>query len=72
MLIFILYFNNFIYYNNFMNDSENFIKIGFVLKRKLFSQKEINKLDKFIQQRIEKEASADNVQTSTGKLSMSI
>tara|TARA_B110000116_G_scaffold126492_1_gene109627 strand:- start:687 stop:854 length:168 start_codon:yes stop_codon:yes gene_type:complete len=55
-----------------MNDSENFIKIGFVLKRKLFSQKEINKLDKFIQQRIEKEASADNVQTSTGKLSMSI
>ena len=72
MLIFILYFNKFIYYNNFMNDSENFIKIGFVLKRKLFSQKEINKLDKFIQQRIEKEASADNVQTSTGKLSMSI
>ena len=52
MLIFILYFNKFIYYNNFMNDSENFIKIGFVLKRKLFSQKEINKLDKFIQQRI--------------------
>ena len=55
-----------------MNDIEKFLKDGYVLKRKLFSGGEIDKLDKFIQQRIAKEASTDNVQTSTGKLSMSI
>ena len=55
-----------------MNDIEKFLKDGYILKRKLFSEGEIDKLDKFIQQRIEREASADNVQTSTGKLSMSI
>ena len=55
-----------------MNDNEKFLKDGYIIKKKLFSEYEIDKLDKFIQQRAAKEASTDNVQTSTGKLSMSI
>jgi ectoine hydroxylase-related dioxygenase (phytanoyl-CoA dioxygenase family) len=55
-----------------MTDIEKFMNDGFILKKNLFSEKEINKLDKFIEQQMEKDASANNIQTSTGKLSMSL
>jgi ectoine hydroxylase len=55
-----------------MNDEEKFLNHGFVLKKKLFNEEEINKLDRLIQQRKEKEASTNNIQTSSGKLSMNL
>ena len=55
-----------------MTDIETFMNNGFILKKKLFSEQEINKLDKFIEQQMQKNISANNVQTSTGKLSMSL
>ena len=68
----IVYFNKFALYKVRMNDEEKFLNHGFVLKKKLFNEEEINKLDRLIQQRIEKEASTKNIQTSSGKLSMNL
>ena len=55
-----------------MSDIKEFISNGFVLKKKLFSNKEINKLNQYIAIRKDKEESARETNTSTGKLTMTM
>ena len=50
----------------------NFIKDGFILKKKLFSEIEINKLKEFIQTSSEKENNAKQTKSSSGKLSITL
>ena len=55
-----------------MSDIKEFISNGFVLKKKLFSNVEINKLNQYIAIRKDKEESARETNTSTGKLTMTM
>ena len=55
-----------------MSDIKEFISNGFVLKKKLFSNEEINKLNQYIAIRKDKEESARETNTSTGKLTMTM
>ena len=55
-----------------MTDLQNFITNGFVLKKGLFSNKEIDKLNQYIAIRQDKEESARETTTSTGKLTMTM
>ena len=55
-----------------MIDLQNFITNGFVLKKGLFSNKEIDKLNQYIAIRQDKEESARETTTSTGKLTMTM
>ena len=55
-----------------MSDINEFISNGFVLKKKLFSNEEINKLNQYIAIRKDKEESARETNTSTGKLTMTM
>ena len=55
-----------------MSDIKKFISNGFVLKKKLFSNEEINKLNQYIAIRKDKEESARETNTSTGKLTMTM
>ena len=50
----------------------NFIKDGFILKKNLFSEIEINKLKEFIQTSSEKENNAKQTKSSSGKLSITL
>ena len=50
----------------------NFIKDGFILKKNLFSEEEINKLKKFINSSSKKEDDARETKTSSGKLSITL
>ena len=55
-----------------MSDYEKFINDGYILKENLFNNEEINKLDKYIEKKMKNEDSSNNIQTSTGKLSMNL
>ena len=55
-----------------MTDLQNFVTNGFVLKKGLFSNKEIDKLNQYIAIRQDKEESARETTTSTGKLTMTM
>jgi len=50
----------------------NFKKDGFILKKNLFSEEEINKLKKFINSSSKKEDDARETKTSSGKLSITL
>ncbi len=50
----------------------NFKKDGFILKKNLFSEEEINKLKKFIKSSSKKEDDARETKTSSGKLSITL
>ncbi len=50
----------------------NFIKDGFILKKNLFSEEEINKLKKFINSSSKKEDDARETKSSSGKLSITL
>ena len=50
----------------------NFIKDGFILKKNLFTEEEINKLKKFIESSSKKEDDARETKTSSGKLSITL
>ena len=55
-----------------MNDLEEFIQYGFVLKKQLFSKEEIQKLDNFINANSDKEQKANKTKSSTGNLKISL
>ena len=55
-----------------MNDLQNFITNGFVLKKGLFSKEEIDKLNQYIAVRQDKKKNARETTTSTGKLTMTM
>ena len=55
-----------------MNDLEEFIQNGFVLKKQLFSKEEIQKLDNFINANSDKEQKANKTKSSTGNLKISL
>ena len=55
-----------------MTDLQNFTTNGFVLKKSLFSNEEIDKLNQYIAIRQDKEQSARETITSTGKLTMTM
>jgi len=50
----------------------NFIKDGFILKKNLFTEEEINKLKKFIESSSKKEDDARETKSSSGKLSITL
>jgi len=50
----------------------NFIKDGFILKKNLFKEEEINKLKKFIESSSKKENDARETKSSSGKLSITL
>ena len=50
----------------------NFIKDGFILKKNLFTEEEINKLKKFIEFSSKKEDDARETKSSSGKLSITL
>ena len=50
----------------------NFAKDGFVLKKNLFTEEEINKLNNYIENSSKKEKDARQTNSSTGKLSISL
>ena len=56
----------------YMSDIKEFISNGFVLKKKLFSNEEIKKLNQYIAIRKDNEESARETNTSTGKLTMTM
>ena len=49
----------------------NFAKDGFILKKNLFTEEEINKLNNYIENSSKKEKDARQTSSSTGKLSIS-
>ena len=55
-----------------MNDLEEFIQNGFVLKKQLFSIEEIEKLDNFINANSDNEKKANKTNSSTGNLKISL
>ena len=50
----------------------NFAKDGFILKKNLFTEEEINKLNNYIESSSKKEKDARQTNSSTGKLSISL
>jgi len=50
----------------------NFIKDGFILKKNLFKEEEINKLKKFIESSSKRENDARETKSSSGKLSITL
>ena len=50
----------------------NFAKDGFILKKNLFTEEEINKLNNYIENSSKKEKDARQTSSSTGKLSISL
>ena len=50
----------------------NFVKDGFILKKNLFTEEEINKLNNYIENSTKKEKDARQTSSSTGKLSISL
>jgi ectoine hydroxylase len=55
-----------------MSDLEEFIQNGFILKKNLFSQDEIEKLDNFINCSSDKEQTANKTKSSTGNLKITL
>ena len=55
-----------------MTDFTEFMENGYILKRNLFSQKEISKLINLIERNSEKENNARETFSSTGKLNMTL
>ena len=50
----------------------HFAKDGFILKKNLFTEEEINKLNKFIENSSKKEENSRQTRSSTGKLSITL
>ena len=57
---------------NIMSDLDDFNKNGFILKRKLFSQEEIDKLNNFADSNYGREGAFKKTKSTTGNASLTL